>query len=200
MSWRQPSPRWIRGIKALVFVLALLPFGLALWQAFHGGLGVNPVETLLHRSGGWGLRFLLLSLAVTPLRRLTGANWLIRLRRMLGLYAFFYALLHFGVFIVFEHALDLSDILEDILDRPFILAGFAALVLLLPLAATSTSGMIRRLGKRWQRLHRLVYLAGLLVILHYLLLNKSDDYQEPAVYAAILAVLLLVRVVTRRSR
>lgn len=197
---KQPSPALLRGVKVLVFVLALSPLAWAVWDTFTGNLGVNPVEDLLHRSGTWGLRFLLLTLAITPLRRLTGANWLVRLRRMLGLYAFLYALLHFLVFIVFEHSLDPAAIAEDIVKRPFILAGFTALLLLVPLAVTSTNSMMRRLGRRWQRLHRAVYGVGALVILHYFLLNKSDDYRLPAIYGLILGLLLAVRLLWSSRR
>lgn len=154
---------------------------------------MNPVETLLHRSGQWALRLLLLSLALTPLRQLTGMAWLIRLRRMLGVYAFFYVCLHFGVFVVFEHSLDLGEMLADVAKRPFILAGFVALLLLVPLAVTSTNGWMKRLGKRWKQLHKLVYPIAVLAVLHFLLLNKSDDYREPGIYALVLALLLALR-------
>lgn len=189
---RTPSPAQLRAIRLAVFLLALAPFALTVYDGFTAGLGINPVETLTHRSGDWALRFLLLTLAITPLRRLTGAHWLIRLRRMLGLYAFLYACLHFLVFAVFDHSLDLAAVLADVIDRPFILAGFLALLLLLPLALTSTKGMMRRLGRNWQRLHRLVYPATALVILHFFMIVKADN-TEPAIYGLLLAVLLLTR-------
>lgn len=196
----QPGKTTLRGLKLGVFVLALSPFLLMVWDTFTGNLGTNPVEELLHRSGDWGLRLLLVTLAITPLRRLTGANWLVRLRRMLGLYAFFYACLHLLVFVVFEHELSLAALWEDILDRPFILVGFCAFLLLVPLAVTSTKGMMRRLGKRWQRLHRAVYLIGVLALLHLFLLTKSNDYREPLLYAVVFTVLLLLRLPALRRR
>lgn len=187
------TPRALGAIKVLVFLLCLLPLVLAVVGVFAGGLGANPVEALLHRSGNWALRLLLVTLAVTPLRRLSGQTWLVRLRRMLGLYAFFYAVLHLAVFVVFEHSLDLVAVLEDVAERPFILAGFCALLLLVPLAVTSTNAWMRRLGKRWKRLHRLVYPAAALVVLHFFMLVKSEDYAEPMVYAAALLLLLALR-------
>jgi sulfoxide reductase heme-binding subunit YedZ len=188
-----PSRATLQALKAAVFLLALAPLLLTGWDAAFAGLGVNPVESLLHRSGNWALRLLLLTLALTPLRQLTGANWLVRFRRMLGLYAFFYACLHFLVFVVFEHQLDPVAIWRDILQRPFILAGVVALLLLLPLAITSTDNMMRRLGRRWRQLHRAVYASAVLVLLHVFLLNKSEDYREPLLYAVVLAILLLLR-------
>lgn len=196
----QPSKALLRSLKVAVFVLALMPFLVALWDIGTGGLGVNPVEELIHRSGNWALRLLLVTLAVTPLRRLTAAQWLIRFRRMFGLYAFFYACLHFGVFAVFEHSLDPASIWEDVVKRPFILVGFIALVLLAPLAATSTKAMMRRLGRRWQPLHRVVYPIAVLAVLHMFLLTKSDDYREPLLYAGALTVLLLLRLPAIRTR
>jgi sulfoxide reductase heme-binding subunit YedZ len=147
------------------------------------------VETLSHRTGDWSLRFLLLTLAVTPLRRLTGWNGLQRFRRMLGLFAFFHVCLHFGVYLIFDQFFDLSAIIADVAKRPYITVGFAAFVLLIPLAVTSTNRMIKRLGRNWQRLHRLVYLIAILGVLHYLWLVKAD-LREPLMYAGILAVLL----------
>jgi sulfoxide reductase heme-binding subunit YedZ len=195
---RRPGRGAVRGARVAVFLLALLPLALMLYDIVTGELGVNPVENLLHRSGYWALRLLLVSLAIAPLRRLTGAGWLIRLRRMLGLYAFFYAYLHFMVFVVFEHSLDPLSVAEDIAKRPFILAGFVALVLMVPLAITSTNGMMRRLGGRWKKLHRLVYPIAVLAALHFLMLIKSDDLREPLIYALVLAVLLAARLPLRR--
>lgn len=188
-----PSRATLQALKAAVFLLALAPLLLTGWDAVVAGLGVNPVESLLHRSGSWALRLLLLTLALTPLRRLTGANWLVRFRRLLGLYTFFYACLHFLVFVVFEHQLDPVAIWRDVVQRPFILAGVAALLLLLPLAITSTDNMMRQLGRRWRQLHRAVYASAVLVLLHVFLLNKSEDYREPLLYAVLLAILLLLR-------
>lgn len=175
--------------KPLVFSVSLLPLVWLFWLAWSDQLGANPVETLSHRTGDWSLRFLLLTLAVTPLRRLTGWNGLQRFRRMLGLFAFFYVSLHLSVYLIFDQFFDLSAIIADVAKRPYITVGFAAFVLLIPLAVTSTNRMIKRLGRNWQRLHRLVYLIAILGVLHYLWLVKAD-LREPLMYAGILAVLL----------
>jgi sulfoxide reductase heme-binding subunit YedZ len=178
--------------KTVVFVACLVPGALLVRGALLNELGANPLETLIRDTGDWTLRMLLLTLAVTPLRRLTGWTWLQRFRRMLGLYAFTYASLHFLVWLVFDKGLAWGAMLEDIAERPFITVGFLAFVLLIPLAATSTRGMMRRLGRRWQRLHRTVYAIAILGVVHYVWLVKADIL-EPALYAAILAVLLLIR-------
>ena len=178
--------------KPLVFCVSLLPLVWLCWLAWQDRLGANPVETLSHRTGDWSLRFLLLTLAVTPLRRLSGWNWLLKFRRMLGLFAFFYVCLHLGVYLIFDQFFDPSAILEDIAKRPYITVGFAGFLLLIPLAATSTNGMIKRLGRNWQRLHRLVYLIAVLGVVHYWWLVKSD-LTGPLIYSAILAALLGVR-------
>lgn len=175
--------------KPLVFCASLLPLLWLLWLGWRDQWGANPVETLSHRTGDWSLRFLLLTLTVTPLRRWTGWNGLQRFRRMLGLFAFFYAGLHFGVYLIFDQFFDLSAIIADVAKRPYITVGFTAFVLLIPLAATSTNRMIKRLGRNWQRLHRLVYLSAILGVLHYGWLVKAD-LREPLMYAGILAVLL----------
>lgn len=175
--------------KPLVFTLALLPLAWVCGLAWTDQLGANPVETLSHRTGDWSLRFLLLTLAITPLRRLTGWNEFIKFRRMLGLFAFFYVGLHFGVYLIFDQLFDLNAILEDIAERPYITVGFAGWLLLVPLAITSTNGMMKRLGRNWQRLHRLVYLVALLGVLHFLWLVKTD-ITEPLLYAGLLALLL----------
>lgn len=175
--------------KPLVFSASLLPLAWLFWLGWNDQLGANPVETLSHRTGDWSLRFLLLTLAVTPLRRLTGWNGLQRFRRMLGLFAFFYVCLHFSVYLIFDQFFDLSAIIADVAKRPYITVGFAAFVLLVPLAATSTNRMIKRLGRNWQRLHRLVYLIAILGVLHYGWLVKAD-ISEPLMYSGILAVLL----------
>lgn len=175
--------------KPLVFCVSLLPLVWLCWLAWQDRLGANPVETLSHRTGDWSLRFLLLTLAVTPLRRLSGWNWLLRFRRMLGLFAFFYVCLHLGVYLIFDQFFDPSAILEDIAKRPYITVGFAGFLLLIPLAATSTNGMIKRLGRNWQRLHRLVYLIAVLGVVHYWWLVKAD-ISEPLLYAGLLTMLL----------
>ena len=180
--------------KPLVFFACLLPFGLVVGDAFNitGSFGANPVEEILDRFGNWALRFIMLTLAVTPLRRLTGWNWLTRFRRMLGLFTFFYALLHFLTWLILDQGLLLSAIVEDIAKRPFITIGVAALLLLIALAVTSTDGMRRRLGRRWQSLHNSVYVIGILGVWHYWW-QVRDDFTEPLVYAVILSVLLGLR-------
>jgi sulfoxide reductase heme-binding subunit YedZ len=181
--------------KLGVFVLGLVPFALLLHGALNDGLGANPIETLTHGTGDWALRFLLITLAVTPLRRLSGWTLLQRFRRMLGLFAFFYACLHFTVWFWLDQSLSLNAMFEDVVKRPYITVGFLAFVLLIPLAVTSTRGMMRRLGRNWQRLHRLVYPISILAVLHYVWLVKAD-WAEPALYGAILSVLLLSRLST----
>ncbi len=160
----------VRWLKLPVFALCLVPAALLTLGAFGlagQSLGTNPVETLIHELGTWSLRFLLITLAVTPLRRLTGQAWLLRFRRMLGLFAFFYLLLHFLAYAGIDQRFALGYILEDIAERPYITLGFAAFLMLIPLAATSTRRMVRRLGPRWKKLHRLVYPAAILGVWHY---------------------------------
>ncbi|PWG60916.1 sulfite oxidase heme-binding subunit YedZ [Sediminicurvatus halobius] len=193
----QLPPRVLLALRIVVFGLCLAPAGLLLRDLFTGGLGVNPVETLLRELGDWGLRLLLVTLAITPLRWLTGAAWLIRLRRMLGLFAFSYVVLHLSVFVVFEHSLRLAGILDDIANRPYILVGFSAFLLLVPLAVTSTQGWMRRLGRRWKQLHWLVYPAAILGVAHFFLLIKANRWTEPLIYAGILATLLGYRLARR---
>ena len=182
----------IRILKALVFLLCLLPLAklaLEIFGVAGMSLGANPIEELIHRLGIWGLNFLLITLAVTPLRRLTGKGWLLRFRRMLGLFAFFYVLMHFLTYAGLDQRFDLSVIFEDIAERPFITVGFTAFLLLIPLAATSTNAIMKRLGRRWQKLHRLVYVIAILGVVHFYWQVKLDTL-EALVYAAILAVLL----------
>jgi len=157
------------------------------------GLGANPIEELLHELGRWGLKFLLITLSITPLRRWTGWNWLLRFRRMLGLFAFFYILLHFTTYAVLDQGLELALIIEDVIERPYITLGMAGLLMLLPLALTSTKGMMRRLGRRWQKLHRLVYLIAIAGVWHFYWQVKLDTL-DAIVYALILALLLGTRV------
>ncbi len=175
--------------KPLVFSISLIPLLWLGWLAWNQQLGTNPVEALSHRTGDWSLRFLLLTLAVTPLRRLTGWNRVQRFRRMLGLFAFFYVCLHVTVYLVFDQFFDLAALMADVMKRPYLSVGFAAFVLLIPLAVTSTNRMMKRLGHHWQRLHRLVYPIALLAVLHYLWLVKADR-SEPLMYAGILTLLL----------
>jgi methionine sulfoxide reductase heme-binding subunit len=183
-----------------VFVACLLPLGVLGARALGalGGLGTNPVEFLTHATGDWTLRLLLLMLLASPLRRVTGWTWPLRLRRMLGLFAFFYACVHLSIWIGLDLFFDWTLIGDDILNRPYITVGFTAWLLLIPLAVTSTDAMMRRLGRRWAQLHRLVYLVAILGVLHFWWLTRAD-YREPMLYAVILAVLLGWRVVTRWS-
>lgn len=183
----------IRAIKPALFLAALVPLALLVEGLFTDGLGANPVETITHETGTWALRLLLVTLAVTPVRRLTGWNTLVRYRRMLGLFCFFYACLHFTTYLWLDQYFDLAAIVDDIVERPYITLGFTGFVLLLPLAVTSTNAMVRRLGgKRWRQLHRLAYVAAGAVVLHYLWLVKAD-VRSPLVYMAILGLLLLLR-------
>jgi methionine sulfoxide reductase heme-binding subunit len=183
----------VRFGKPLVFIACLLPLALLAWRIGTNTLGPNPVEEVLHFTGLWALRLLLVTLAVTPLRRLTGVGWLLRFRRMLGLYAFFYVCLHFAVYLVLDRSFAWEEIVKDLTKRPYIIVGFAALVLLVPLAVTSTRGWVKRLGRRWQVLHRSVYLIAILGALHFIWLVKAD-LLEPLIYSAVLAVLLAFRV------
>lgn len=178
--------------KPLVFVLCLLPLAWGLWDAWQGMLGANPIEEVTHRTGDWTLRLLLITLAVTPLRQWLGWAWALRLRRMLGLYAFFYALLHFLTYLVLDQFFDWAEIGKDILKRPYITVGFSAFVLLIPLAVTSTNTMMRRLGRRWVQLHKLVYVIAVAGVLHFLWLVKAD-VREPVIYGVILVLLLAAR-------
>lgn len=192
--------QWVeRAIKPVIFVLCLVPAALLLWDFLRDNLGANPIEEITHRTGDWTLRLLLVTLAVTPLRRVTGLNPLIRVRRMLGLFAFTYALLHFSTYVVLDQFFALGAIVEDVAKRPYITVGFTAFCLLIPLAITSTRGWVRRLGKRWGLLHRLIYIAGAGGVLHYLWLVKGDQ-PTPVYYAAILVALLAFRVWAGRMR
>jgi sulfoxide reductase heme-binding subunit YedZ len=195
MLLRQPDKVWIARIKAALFVVCLMPLGLLIWRGFSGGLSANPIEFITHTTGWWTLAFLMITLSVTPARRMLDLPWLLRFRRMLGLYAFFYASLHFLTWLVVDQFFDWNAIVKDIVKRPYITVGFSAFVLLWPLAATSTNAMVRRLGAvRWQALHRLIYLIAILGVIHFWWLVKKD-IREPALFAVILAVLLGVRVV-----
>jgi sulfoxide reductase heme-binding subunit YedZ len=177
--------------KPIVFLLCLAPAVLVVTDAFEitGRLSANPIEDILDRFGNWGLRLIMITLAVTPLRRITGWNWLIRFRRMLGLFTFFYILLHFMTWLVLDQGLMISAVFEDIIERPFITLGMIALVLLAAMAATSTTGIRRRMGRHWDRLHYSAYLVGILGVWHYWWQVKQDIL-EPLVYAAILTLLL----------
>ena len=184
----------LRLTKVTIFVAALIPLLRLGWKALHGGLGANPIEVITHSTGDWTLIFILTTLSVTPLRRLTGQYWLIGVRRMVGLFAFFYGTLHFLTYIWLDKFFDIHEMTKDIVKRPFITVGFSAFVLMVPLAATSTARSIRRLGgKNWQRLHRLIYLTGILGVIHYLWLVKANK-QKPYEYGIVLSILLLYRI------
>lgn len=186
-------------VKPVIFLLCLSPFILLVLDAVNNNLGANPVEEMTHLTGEWALRFLLITLTITPLRKLTGAHWLIKLRRMFGLYAFFYAFMHFITYIWLDQYFDWIEILVDIPKRPFITVGFTAFVLLIPLALTSTNKMMRRLKKNWQRLHQLIYVIAMLGVLHFLWVVKADTF-EPLVYAVILLGLFLFRAVEQKRK
>jgi len=179
--------------KVPVFLLCLVPLGILIWRALTANLGANPVEFIQHATGDWTLRFLVFTLCITPLRKLLKLSDMIRYRRMLGLFAFFYACLHFLTYLGPDQSFDLAAIWKDIAKRPFVTVGFAAFVLLIPLALTSTAGWIRRLGgRRWQMLHRLIYISAICGVIHYYWLVKSAVLR-PLTYGAIVAVLLLWR-------
>ena len=193
------TPDFLRWLKLPVFLLCLLPAAKLVAEAFGLwglSLGANPVEELIHRLGWWGLAFLLITLAVTPLRRLSGRAWLLRFRRMLGLFAFFYVTLHFLAYAGIDQRFTLGYIVDDVVERPYITIGFLAFLLLLPLAATSTRGMMRRLGPRWKILHRSVYVIAVLGAWHFYWLVKAD-LLEPLVFGSILALLLGYRLAVR---
>jgi len=180
-------------IKILVFALCLVPALLLVWRSLTGGLGANPIEFITHATGDWTLRFLCITLGVTPLRKLLRLPDLIRFRRVLGLFGFFYGCLHFLTWLVLDKFFDWNEIVKDVVKRPFITVGFTGFILLIPLAVTSTAGWIRRLGgKRWQILHRLIYVSACAGVLHYYWLVKSD-VRKPLMYAAIVAILLAFR-------
>jgi len=181
-----------RQLHALAIAIGVLPAASLVWGALTDGLGAEPIERVTHVTGGWTLRFLLASLAVTPFRRLFGWRWIAPVRRTFGLIAFSYACLHYLTYIVLEHFFDWELIIEDVLERRYVMVGFAALLCLVPLAVTSSRAMMRRLGRRWNTLHRLAYLAGVLGTIHFLWLVKAD-LLEPLAYAAALGLLLGAR-------
>ncbi|HUE23584.1 MAG TPA: protein-methionine-sulfoxide reductase heme-binding subunit MsrQ [Bryobacteraceae bacterium] len=200
IDWKRlASPRWL---KIPVFILCLAPVIMLAWKAFHQDLGANPIEFITHATGDWTLRFLAITLAVSPLRRLLGLPQLIRFRRMLGLFAFFYGSLHFTTYLWLDKFFNFDEIVKDVWKRPFITAGFLGFVSMAPLALTSTTGWIRRLGgRRWQMLHRLIYVSAIAGVVHYYWLVKSD-VRKPLFYGAIVLLLLAERAVAafRKSR
>jgi methionine sulfoxide reductase heme-binding subunit len=193
------SKRIVAPLKIIVFLLALVPWAAIIYSVVYDplSLGANPAETILHKTGDWVIYFLLITLSITPLRRLTGWNDLIKFRRMMGLYAFFYACLHFLAYIGFDRLFDFSDLAHEIVKRPFILVGFAAFVLMIPLAITSTRGWVLRLGgANWALLHKAVYPVAILGVVHYWWLVKKD-ITWPLIFALVLAVLLAYRGIKR---
>lgn len=198
-AFKSLSPRQLLWCRVIVFVLALLPFLRLVYAVYQDALGANPLEFITRNTGDWALYFLCISLAITPLRKILEWHWLIRLRRMFGLYAFFYASLHFLTFLWFDHFFDVSDMWRDVIKRPFITVGFVAFVLLLPLALTSNQWMIRQLGgKQWQLLHRLVYLIAPLGVLHYFWMKAGKNLLlQPLLFAALVSGLLGVRLYWR---
>ena len=195
MAKFNPTARQVGAIKAVVFALALVPVAKMAYLTVTQQL-VEPLEHITRGTGDWVLYFLCMTLAVTPLRKFTGWNWILKLRREIGLFVFFYAFLHFMTFLWFDHFFDVAEMWKDVLKRPFITVGFSAFVLLIPLAITSTNGMIRRLGgKRWQWLHRLIYLVAPLGILHFWWMKAAkQDFEQPIIFGAIVAVLLGLRI------
>ncbi len=185
--------KFLRTLKVLVFVLCLGPLSVLTWKAFHALLGANPVDVITRSTGKWTLTFLLLTLSVTPLRRLLRMPWLVRFRRMLGLYAFFYGTLHLMTYVWLDQFFNVQSMLHDVAKRKFITAGMTAFALMVPLAFTSTSGWIRRMGgKRWQKLHRLIYLSATAGVVHFIWLVKADE-RRPIAKGSVLAALLLFR-------
>jgi sulfoxide reductase heme-binding subunit YedZ len=199
-----PTPPQYKGIKAAIFIASLIPFVRMVYLSVMGSLP-DPLAFITHSSGDWALYFLVITLCVTPVRRLLKWNWLVRLRRMVGLYAFFYAFIHFTAFLWFDHWFDVAAMWKDVLKRPFITVGFIAFVLLIPLAVTSNNAMIRKLGgKLWQRIHRLIYVIAPLAILHYWWMKAAkNNIGQPLIFGVIVAVLLGVRVywsVTKKAK
>ncbi len=184
----------LRWIKPVIFLACLGPLGWLAWKGFHGMLGANPIEVITHATGDWTLTFLLVTLSITPLRKLTRQYWLIGLRRMFGLYAFFYGTLHLTTYVWLDKFFNVQEMLADVAKRRFITAGLTAFVLMIPLALTSTKGWIRRIGgKRWQALHRLIYFSAAAAVIHYIWLVKAD-LRKPLQYASVFALLMAYRV------
>lgn len=193
---RNLTPAHIRLVKLTIFLAALLPVIRIVYRGIEGNLGANPLEFITRATGDWTIYFLCLTLCITPLRRLTGWHWLQRMRRLCGLYVFFYAVLHFTCFLWFDHFFDLETMWEDILKRPFIAIGFSAFVLLIPLAATSTDRMMRMLGRWWGKLHQVVYVVALLAVLHFWWMRAGkNNLREPMIIAGVMLILLGVRLV-----
>lgn len=193
------TPLFIYRSKPIVFFVCCLPFFVMVWHALSGNFGPNPVEQLLSDSGIWAVRFLLISLAVTPIRIITGRTEINRFRRMMGLFAFFYGSVHVAVYIVFEHQMNIGDMLEDFVLSPIVQVGLLTYGILLAMALTSTLYMMKRMGKAWKKLHNLVHIAGVLAILHFVLTIKAD-LTRPVFYLSLFLSLELVRGIYRRNR
>ncbi len=186
--------KYFTQLKALLFLASLIPLFRLVWLGYVDQLGANPIELITRSLGTWTLVFLMITLSITPLRKLSGWSWLVKLRRMAGLFVFFYALLHFITYIWLDQFFDLADIVKDVIKRPFITIGFASFLLLIPLAITSTNAMMKKIGgKRWQMLHRLLYVIAIFAVIHYWWLVKKDITQ-PLIYAGILSILLAYRI------
>lgn len=196
---KQLSSTTITTIKVALFIACLMPVAGLVYGSLTGTLGADPVEAMTHKTGLWALRLLLATLAISTVRKLTGWSWLLRLRRTIALYAFFYAGLHTAIYLVFDQFFDWPEIAKDIVQRPWLTAGFFSFVAMIPLAITSTNGMMRRLGRHWQRLHRLIYPVAAGAMLHYFWLVKRD-VSAPTLYALILALLLVARLCDRRKK
>ena len=197
--WTPKSQTVKKRIKPLAHLLLLTPLALLVVKAMTNALGANPIESLTHTTGEWGLRLLLITLLIGPLCKLRAFKWTMQLRRILGLYCAFYALLHFLIYYIFDQSLSLIYVLEDIRDRPYITVGFAALVILIPLSVTSPLAMRRRMGKHWNTLHRSVYLVGILAIIHLMWIQKAD-FGEAWVYGGLFFLILLSRLRNKNSR
>ena len=192
---KQPPEKLIRALKVAAFLSCLAPILVLTWKGFHHGLGANPIDVITRTTGKWTLTFLLITLSVTPVRKLSGLTWLIRFRRMLGNFAFFYGCLHLMTYVWLDKFFDVHEMLHDVAKRRFITAGLTAWLLMLPLAVTSTKGWIRRLGgRRWQMLHRLIYFSAAAGVIHFIWLVKAD-LRRPLTYGAILAALLAYRLI-----
>jgi len=192
MAKKRTSKRQVTALKAIVFIASLLPFSYIMWDVVNELLGADPIQTLHFRTGDWALRFLFITLAMSPLQRVFNSPLPIRFRRMFGLFTFFYASLHFAVWLVLDQSLSLDNMLEDVPESPYIILGLLAYSMLCALAATSTAGIMQRMGKSWFTLHKLVYLIAIMGVVHFFWLTKLD-YAEPTVYAALLVVLLAFR-------
>lgn len=186
-------------LKVVVFLFSLVPVIHLVYGIFTDSLGANPIEYILHSTGFWTLTYLVITLSVTPLRKIKGLNRLIQYRRMLGLFAFFYAFLHFSIYLGIDRFFEWKEIIEDISKRPYITVGFTAFLLLIPLAVTSTKASIRRLGKRWTKLHRLIYVTAILGVVHFWWLVKKD-ISEPIIFLLLLLILFLFRIIHRRKK